>query len=142
MSLQIKSKVSPDLVLHEVYRLSELAAQDDTRVDLGTVDDFLQVAPIRVKNLRSFAAHSHLPRARSFSNFRAVESWVVIRGAVKVDYYDLDDTLLQSHTLLQGDLTATYLGGHGFEVLSEDSLFYEFKTGPYEGQAIDKRFIE
>lgn len=142
MTIEIKSKVRPEQVLHEVYRFSELAAQDHTRVDLGAMDNFLQVAPIRVKTPRSFAAHSHLPRARSFSNFRAMEAWVVIRGAVKVDYYDVDDTLLQSHTLLQGDLTVTYLGGHGFEVLSEDSLFYEFKTGPYEGQAIDKRYIE
>ena len=112
------------------------------RVDLGKEDLFLQAASMRVQTPRFFAPHSHLPRSRTFSQFRAMESWVVVRGSVTVSYYDLDDSFLVSHTLSQGDLTVTYFGGHGFEVTSHDSLFYEFKTGPYEGQELDKRFLE
>ena len=32
-------------------------------------------------------------------------------------------------------------GGHTYEILESDTLVYEYKTGPYEGQKLDKEFI-
>ena len=51
----------------------------------------------------------------------------------EVDYEDI---------LKDGDCSITLYGGHTYEALEEGTLVYEFKTGPYEGQELDKRFIE
>ena len=36
----------------------------------------------------------------------------------------------------------TFQGGHTYEILEEDTIVYEYKTGPYKGQANDKEFID
>jgi mannose-6-phosphate isomerase-like protein (cupin superfamily) len=129
-------------VLHEIYRRSDLQHQSSERVNLGSESDFLQAAAMRIQDKKSFRAHTHLTRSRTIPNLKAHESWVVVSGRVTVHYFDVDDSHLGDFTLMDGDLTITYSGGHGYTVLDENTLVYEFKSGPYEGQAIDKRFIE
>lgn len=36
----------------------------------------------------------------------------------------------------------TLEGGHNYLINEENTLVYEYKTGPYEGQKMDKTFIE
>ena len=72
---------------------------------------------------------------------RAQEAWVVIKGRVKIYYYDLNDDLLTTREMIKGDCTITYLGGHNYEALEEDTIVYEFKTGPYLGLEKDKTFL-
>ena len=36
----------------------------------------------------------------------------------------------------------TFRGGHNYLCLEDDSLVYEYKTGPYYGQKKDKVFID
>ena len=67
---------------------------------------------------------------------------MVIQGSVKVDYYDLDDSLLESVILNEGDCTITLRGGHNYTSLDENTLVYEFKTGPYLGLDFDKEFLK
>ena len=76
----------------------------------------------------------------NFEKTIAQESWVVIRGSVKVYYFDTDMNLLETHILKAGDASFTLEGGHNYEILEDDTLVYEYKTGPYEGQAKDKVF--
>ena len=38
-------------------------------------------------------------------------------------------------------MSFTLQGGHNYLILEDDTLVYEFKTGPYEGQEFDKKFI-
>ncbi len=140
MPISIHSLIDGSL-LHQVYRLDDFAKQDEPRVDFGNETFYLQAAAIRVSEPRSFPAHTHLERSRSFDRFRAMESWVVVRGSVNVTYFDMDDKPLVDHLLQQGDMTITFFGGHSYEVIEQGSLFYEFKSGPYEGQSADKRFI-
>lgn len=141
MVKQILSPVT-GIVLHEVYRRGDLATQSEERIDLGEVVNFLQVAAIRVTNPKTYRAHAHLDRERNFRNLRAQESWVVVQGSVVVHYFDENDQRICDETLEPGDLTVTYFGGHGYTVLTPETLVYEFKSGPYEGQLIDKRFIQ
>jgi len=35
----------------------------------------------------------------------------------------------------------TFFGGHNYLIMQDDTLVYEFKTGPYTGQQNDKVFI-
>jgi len=53
----------------------------------------------------------------------------------------LDDTIIATPILYPGDASFTLEGGHTYEILEDNTLVYEYKTGPYEGQALDKKFI-
>ena len=72
----------------------------------------------------------------------AQESWVVIKGSVKCHLYDVNDELLREEVLRQGDCSMTFAGGHTYTILEDDTVVYEYKTGPYEGQKMDKVFLE
>ena len=71
----------------------------------------------------------------------AQESWVVIKGSVKAILYDLDDTIIAEELLEPGDISITLRGGHNYYCMTDDTLVYEYKTGPYYGQEKDKQFI-
>ena len=55
--------------------------------------------------------------------------------------YDLDDTIIHEPILNPGDISMTFRGGHNYVALEEDTIVYEYKTGPYKGQENDKTFI-
>jgi hypothetical protein len=137
--------LDPDsgLLLHEVIRPSAVTEPvlKLNRVDFSEPKEFLQGALIEIPANHSFRPHVHLERERSFSNLRAQESWVVIRGKVSVDYYSDNGVLLITENLRAGDVTITFRGGHGYRTLTSDAIVYEFKSGPYEGLEIDKVFI-
>jgi len=44
--------------------------------------------------------------------------------------------------LTPGDASFTLYGGHTYKILEENTIVYEYKTGPYEGQKLDKRFLD
>ena len=56
--------------------------------------------------------------------------------------FDIDDTVLATPILKPGDASFTLEGGHNYVILEDDTVVYEYKTGPYEGQKLDKTFIE
>jgi len=60
-------------------------------------------------------------------------------GRVRVDFYDEDQTYLESRVLTTGDMVLLARGGHGFEML-EPSELVEVKQGPYSGDADNTRF--
>jgi len=89
---------------------------------------------------KTFRPHKHIWKNPSFEQMIAQESWVVIRGSVKVHFFDREMKPLETHILKAGDASFTLQGGHTYEILEDDTLVYEYKTGPYEGQAKDKVF--
>tara|TARA_R110000850_G_scaffold180956_1_gene306445 strand:- start:231 stop:464 length:234 start_codon:yes stop_codon:yes gene_type:complete len=72
----------------------------------------------------------------------AQESWVVIKGSVEVSFFDTDGDFLEKHVLNSGDSSFTLEGGHTYLILEDDTLVYEYKTGPYLGQNNDKAFLD
>ena len=66
----------------------------------------------------------------------------MIQGKVKCHFYDLDDNIIEEPILESGDASFTLEGAHTYTILEDDTLVYEYKTGPYEGQAMDKTFID
>lgn len=137
--------MDPDtgLLLHEIIFPDKYdeASQELGRVDFSDPEEFLQGAVIDIPSNHNFQAHIHLERERTFQNLRAQESWVVISGQVEVDYYAQSGQFLETHSLGPGDISISFRGGHGYRTLSSNARVYEFKSGPYEGQAIDKVFI-
>jgi hypothetical protein len=134
---KIYSKTEPKRLLHIVNRLSDIGE----RVNIIPEENFLQCSVFKMKDGTTFPAHKHITKERHYSEQLAQESWIVIKGRVKCKFYDLDDTLLAEPILEEGDASFTLHGGHTYEILEEDTVVYEYKTGPYEGQDLDKVFI-
>lgn len=134
---KIYSKVEKDKLLHIINRLSDI----DTRTDIVDSNQFIQCASLKMNNGKTFKPHKHIEKERTYSNKIAQESWVVIKGRVKCKFYDIDDTLIAEPILEAGDASFTLYGGHNYEILEDDTIVYEYKTGPYEGQELDKIFI-
>ena len=65
-----------------------------------------------------------------------------LSGRVAARFWDTDDTLIYETELAAGDAAVVFRGGHSFEVLEEDTILYEFKTGPYYGVEKDKTYIQ
>ena len=89
---------------------------------------------------KTFRPHKHIKQVRTTDI--AQESWVVIQGAVKAILYDLNDEIIEEVILRAGDCSITFKGGHNYEAIEEDTIVYEYKTGPYQGREKDKSFIE
>jgi len=131
-------------LLHEVLRpvARDSPFEELKRIDLSEPQEFLQAAIIEIPANHSFRSHVHLERKRSFDNLRAQEAWVVLKGQVEVDYYTDSGAFICTETLHAGEISISFRGGHGYRTLASDASVYEFKSGPYEGQEIDKIFIQ
>ena len=135
---KIYSNTNNRQLLHIAYQKNNFS----NRQDLIEPSEFIQLASIELTKNQTFKPHKHKWKNTNFDKFIAQESWVVIQGSVKVDYYDLDDSLLESVILNEGDCTITLRGGHNYTSLDENTLVYEFKTGPYLGLDFDKEFLK
>ena len=133
----IYSKIDPTKLLHVIVRKENLTPG---RVEVINKDQFIQCALLNMEKGKTFKPHKHIWKERT-RNVIAQESWIVIQGSVKCIFYDIDDQILATPILYPGDASFTLEGGHNYEILENDTLVYEYKTGPYEGQQLDKQFI-
>ena len=134
---KIYSRVDGRL-LHIINRIYEF----EERKEIIPKENFLQCATLKMEKGKTFPPHKHITKDRHYSEQIAQESWVVIKGSVKCKFYDIDDSLIAEPILRQGDASFTLYGGHTYEILEEDTIVYEYKTGPYEGQKLDKTIIK
>ena len=134
---KIYSKINPDKLLHLINRGEDIQG----RTDVAPEDQFIQLATLRLDQGKTFRAHQHIWKPSPSQNAIAQESWVVIQGSVKVFMYDTDGTLLATDVIRRGDCSMTFEGGHTYEILENDTVVYEYKTGPYQGQELDKVFL-
>jgi len=135
---RIYSKTEPDRLLHIIVRPSDSTG----RVNVVPDDNFIQCSLLKMEKGKTFPPHRHITKDRHYSHQIAQESWVVISGQVRCRLYDIDNKLIASPVLQTGDASFTLYGGHTYEILEDDTLVYEYKTGPYEGQELDKEFIK
>ena len=134
--MNIYSKIEPTQVLHIINRKRDI---QEGRSDLVDTSEFIQCASLKQPQGKTFKPHRHIMFPRS-EVYITQESWVVISGLVKVILYDLDNSILHTDVLEPGDCSITLQGGHNYVIL-QDSVVYEFKTGPYLGQQHDKTMI-
>lgn len=134
---KIYSKKDPDKHLHTLFRCDEIT----DRNEVADEHQFLQLATLRMNKGKTFRPHQHIWKPTPVQQIIAQESWVVIKGSVEVSFYDTDGTLLEKQVIKQGDCSMTFEGGHTYLILEDDTVVYEYKTGPYQGQALDKVFL-
>ena len=132
------SKINPDRLLHIVVRKEDLIPG---RVEVVSENNFIQCALLNMEKGKTFRPHKHIWKERT-RNIIAQESWIVVQGKVRCTFYDLDNEILVEPILGPGDASFTLEGGHTYTILEDNTLVYEYKTGPYEDQKLDKLFID
>tara|TARA_B100001248_G_scaffold227841_1_gene186488 strand:- start:637 stop:1041 length:405 start_codon:yes stop_codon:yes gene_type:complete len=131
--MKIFSKINKDLKIGEIIKINDL--KDGTT--FYTADnDFLQVASIFKNDKFEIKPHVHKENIR-YTN-RTQEAWILIKGNIKIDFFDIDNSYLSSDFLNPGDISILYNGGHAFKKKSEEMILYEIKNGPYDPAFLDK----
>ena len=134
---KIYSKVKEDCLLLTLNRKEDIST---SRTDLSPANEYLQCATKNLTKGMKFKPHRHNELIRKTDITQ--EAWVFLSGKVRAKFYDLDESLILDTELGAGDCAIVFKAGHGFEVLEDNTIIYEFKTGPYFGQEADKSFIE
>ena len=134
---KIYSKIEPNKLFHIIVRKDDLVKG---RTEVVSEEHFIQCALLNMEKDKTFKPHKHIWKNRT-RDVIAQESWVVIQGKVKCTFFDIDDNIIEEPILEAGDASFTLEGGHTYTILEDDTLVYEYKTGPYEGQELDKVFI-
>ena len=98
--------------------------------------DFIQVGAWRYPSGKELAKHSHnyLPRQITHTQ----EFIFIVKGSLKASIFDSKKVSVTSLILRQGDGLVLLSGGHGYEILSEDTVVIECKNGPYKGADKDR----
>jgi hypothetical protein len=130
---QYHSLVDPTLLLATV-----LNSEVDARTDAASTEEILQASVIPLAQGRQLRAHQHLATPRSTQGTQ--EAWVVMRGVIKAELFDVDRTHRETIMLGSGDCMILYRGAHSFEVV-ESAVIYEIKNGPYLGREMDSEPI-
>ena len=103
-----------------------------------TPDDYpQQVGYMRHPKGKVIEPHVHNEVTRTITLTQEV--LLIRQGRVRVDFYNDQQTYLESRILEQGDLVLLSHGGHGFEALEELEMI-EVKQGPYAGGRDKIRF--
>lgn len=134
----IYSKAVDGLLLHIINRKEDILKE---RSDIVSTNEFIQLSTLRLSKGKTFKPHAHIWKDHRQRQNIAQESWVVISGKVRCHFYDVDDKKIAVEELNPGDASITLYGGHTYEILEDDTIVYEYKTGPYFGQEYDKRFL-
>lgn len=103
-----------------------------------TPDDFPQQMGMIVYGAgEQIVPHVHIPVERRITG--TTECIVVREGACEIDLYNADREFITSRSLPVGTIVLLLSGGHGFR-MTQDTVLFEVKQGPYVGGRDKERF--
>jgi hypothetical protein len=103
-------------------------------------NDFLQVGIWGYKNGVQLEHHVHNRIKREIT--RTQEVLFVRSGKVAAHIFDDEENPVRTVELFPGDILILFKGGHGYEILEDNTCVLEVKNGPYPGAEIDRRRIK
>lgn len=103
---------------------------------VGAPEERLQFSVLRYNRDKVLQSHIHKHRVREIE--RTQESWIILKGVVQVSIYDEDKVLIATEMLFAGHFYISYRGGHGYQILSKDTIVIENKLGDFVGVEEDK----
>ena len=130
------SFVDTSKILFSLMRFSDIT---NFRQDLSKENEFLQVNARKFEKGTFIKPHKHLKRDSKITLTQ--ECWIIFKGIVCADIYDIDDNFYKKVTLKAGDCIVFFNGGHSLKVEEDNSIMYEIKNGPYLGIEKDKTSI-
>ena len=135
---KIYSKIKKNKLLHIIFKKTK----KKERINISPEKEFLQACYLPIKKNNFVKPHKHFWKKNLYKKRIVQEVWLVISGKVKVYLYDLNDKVILSKILSAGDFSITFEGAHRLVSLSNNTSIYEFKTGPYEGQKRDLKYLK
>lgn len=128
-----------ETIKHKNQILSIIYRDDDWTEGLNFITPnelFVQVGSWWYDKGRKLASHVHNDFERSA--LRTQEMTYVKKGSMRVLLFDEEHKYLQDFVLYEGDLAVFAYGGHGYEILEDDTKIIEAKNGPFVDVATDK----
>lgn len=101
--------------------------------------DFIQVGLWGYDKDRKLQPHVHNEVEKKAS--RTQEVVFVKSGRVAARIFDEQENLVRTIELSPGDILILFAGGHGYEILENNTSVLEVKNGPYLGAEVDRRRI-
>ena len=83
-----------------------------------------------MKHAKKYFIKPHLHKKRSTKISYTSEVILILKGKLRVDFYNLEKKYLFSKILKKKDIIMLVHGGHGFKVLRDIEML-EIKQGPY-----------
>lgn len=99
-------------------------------------EDYQQVGIWGYNKGQKLAPHIHLTTPREI--LRTQEVVFVKEGCIRADIYTEQKEFLKSVELETGDTIILLNGGHGYEILHDNTKVLEVKNGPYVGADKDR----
>lgn len=120
-------------IISIIYRESDWV----TGLNFITPDSlFMQVSSWYYNKGKRLTDHIHKDYPRNIT--RTQEMTYVKQGKMKVFLYDENTNPLKEFVLNEGDLAIYGYGGHGYEILEDNTQIIETKNGPFIGVDNDK----
>ncbi len=91
--------------------------------------DTQQVGYMKHKKNHIIQPHTHKKKLKKI--LYTTEVLIILKGALKVDFYDDKKKYLLSKKITKGEIIVLMNGGHGFKVLKNLEMI-EVKQGPYK----------
>ena len=82
---------------------------------------------------------SHIHKNLIRKTLKTQEMVYVKKGSMRVLLYDENQKFLEEFILYKGDTAIFANGGHGYEILDDDTQIIEAKNGPFIDVETDKR---
>ncbi len=129
------SKVDKKILLFSIISTKNV---NEKRMDASPETEYLQSSVSKLKKGFKIKPHKHKSFERKI--YKTQEAWFLVEGKILAEFFDIDDKKVFEKTLNKGDLITIFNGGHCFKT-TEDTIFLEFKNGPYFGREIDREDI-
>ncbi|MEM3063016.1 MAG: hypothetical protein QW303_05690 [Nitrososphaerota archaeon] len=99
-------------------------------------DLYIQVSSWWYEKGKLLANHLHKEYSRETN--RTHELVYIKKGKMKIFLFDNSKNKIGEVILEEGDLAVLVNGGHGYEILEDDTLIIEAKNGPFISVETDK----
>jgi hypothetical protein len=113
------------------------AAWNDGLTFFSGDDDYVQVGTWQYPAGKQLLAHTHNEVTRSV--LWTQEALLVRNGKIRASIYDTHEVLVKEFVVSEGDIIILLRGGHGYEILEDNTQVLEIKNGPYVGADADRR---
>lgn len=136
----IYSKIKSNKLLHLIIKPSDFKKKI---TEVTSKDKSLQCIAIKVAKGEKISTHKHIKKKNNkIDNLRIQESWCVVSGLARGYFYDVNNKLLKTVTLKPGHASFTFEGGHSFKALTDETIVYEYKKGPFDININDRIYFK
>jgi len=103
-------------------------------------ETFIQAGTWWYQKGKKLKAHVHINNERTISFTQ--ETIVILRGKIKINLYNDNNQIFYQEILEDGDTGIILNGGHGYEILEDNTKIVEIKNGPFISVEKDKELLK